>query len=265
MEKYVESLLDPFVQFDNPKIYDGRAPRSSGFKLRTTGEVALKTNGPSFFVLFPGLCNNLYINNGVSTYEGPPAYNNHIRTPADRASIKKARVVSAGLRFSLMNSAIENEGFFEAVRVPFVRSDFELHTGLTDDAFIAHIETLAGTTPVMDISNHQTYFMGKLRDIHRYQFKLNYENPDQEFNEISSVTDIKQMISPGLDVIIIKIHGRNVSTSPSSLMFDCVTNQEVVYVENTALGRLMTQNPKLPNMDELLTKTNYGAAAIQVA
>ena len=63
--------------------------------------------------------------------------------------------------------------------------------------------------------------------------------------------------SDSWDMIVIKIHGRADSSSPSIIMFDCVSQQEVIYVENTALPRLMTPTQRHPNHDALMDKARY--------
>lgn len=252
LKKYSASLINPF---DNevlqPKIFDGRVSRSSGIRLRATGEIVCDTSDVTYIALVPGLSNVLCWKTSPSTVTTPNAFGGHMNSATDRAYVKQIRTVGAALRLSLVNSALENEGYWEAARVPVTESDFTINTttGVID---------LPMLTTGIDLSNHQTYQTGKCRDLHRYQFKLNPQNTDLNFGRVNNTTPtVEEVVSPNWDMIIIKVHGRTDSSSPSHLMYDCVSCQEVIYVENTALSRLMTNNTPLPQMTSLLERTKY--------
>jgi hypothetical protein len=151
---------------------------------------------------------------------------------------------------------LENEGYFEAARVPCLASDFTVDS-TTGVAVYNPLST------GIDISNHQTYMSGKLRDISRFQFKLNSHTTNHDFVNLPATPDASY-VSQDWDLVIIKIHGRADSTSPSMLMFDCVSNQEIIYTENTSLARLMTQSARLSSFDSILDKSKYPMPALQI-
>ena len=118
----------------------------------------------------------------------------------------------------------------------------------------------------LDLSNYQTYLTGKLRDIHRYQFKLNAIDNDINFSRIlTEPPTVDQFVSEQWDTILIKVHGRVEIGAPSMMMYDCISNQEVIYLENTALARLMSTSPYVPQTKSLLTRTRFNPPGVQIA
>lgn len=255
---YLTSLLDPFdTTILQPKLLDGKVPRSSGIRLRSTGEIQCDSAGVTYIALLPGLQNVLSWKVGSATSVTPPKYNGHISVDTDRAQVKKIRLVGAALRLTLVNSALENEGYFEAARLPVGDADLMLNADGTL------------STPILDtgldLANHQTYMTGKCRDLHRYQFRLNTTNTDFPFGQLTEPPQLNELTTSNFDMILIKIHGRSDASSPSVIMFDAICNQEVVYVENTALSRLMGHSSKLNGFEKLVEMANYQQPAIQVS
>ena len=64
------------------------------------------------------------------------------------------------------------------------------------------------------------------------------------------------------DAIIIKLHGRNDATSPSIIFYDVVSLQEVVYQEDTAIARLMTESTRMNRFEGVLEATKFNRPAI---
>jgi hypothetical protein len=250
MQDYIISLLDPFdITVRQPKIDDGRASVSAGIRLRSTGAITVDdTNRQLVLYLFPGVANCINWQEEIGGIQGPPLFPDHVAV--DGLSITNAlrhRVVSCGLRLELMNASMENDGYWEAARVPVTVSDFSYSGGFWQNV---------GTLPsVLSLSNHPTYQTGKLRDLSRYQFKLNPENVDVEFST--------GMVKPEYDMIVIKINGR--SAGNTTLMYNTVSNQEVIYREGTALSRLQTANKIDPSISQVLTKTRYQLPAVMIA
>lgn len=263
MQAYTKSLLDPFDKtISQPKLLDGKVARSSGIRLRATGEITCAGAGTTYIALIPGASNVIcWQTDEVVGEVTPQVFNGHLDTSQDRANVKQTRTVGAALRLSLVNSADQNEGYWEAARVPTNNSDFVFNpvgsTGLS--------LPLGGSGNV-DLSNYATYQTGKLRDIHRYQFKLNAIDNDIKFSKILAEPPLAEtFISEQWDTIIIKIHGRVEAGAPSQLMYDCISAQEVIYKENTALARLMTSTAYVPQTNSLLTRTRFNAPGIQIA
>ena len=259
MQAYTKSLLDPFDKtVSQPKLLDGKVARSSGIRLRATGEITCSGTGTTYVAIFPGVSNVICWE--VDDTVGPLAPNpfgGHLDSANDRANVKSTRTVGAALRLSLVNSADQNEGYWEAARIPTQHVDFTV--------------TPAGTTTLnlggpggLDLSNYSTYLTGKLRDIHRFQFKLNAIDNDIKFSRLTEPPTTENMVSEQWDTIIIKIHGRVEAGAPSQLMYDCISAQEVIYKENTSLARLMTSSAYVPQTNSLLTRTRFNPPAIQI-
>lgn len=270
LQTYTKALLDPFDKtMAQPKLLDGKVARSSGIRLRATGEITCNGAGSTYIALFPGASNVLCwrVDNDPAVPEVTPTpFQGHLDSETDRANVKQTRTVGTALRLSLVNSADQNEGYWEAARVPTCALDFQFtepdpmgNPGVTNSA--AYM-----TMGNIDLSNHQTYLTGKLRDIHRYQFKLNAIDNDIDFLRCAQEPPTaKDFVSEQWDTIIIKIHGRVEVGAPSMLMYDCISAQEVIYKENTALARLMTQSPYVPQTKSLLTRTRFNPPAVQVS
>ena len=271
MQDYLTSLLDPFTtKADPPKYNDGKVNRSAAVKLRSTGTIQCNTGSVTWLVLFPGFSHSL-LNPENDPWPNP--FSGHVASVVDRQSVKQIRVTGAGLRLSLINNADQNEGFWEAVRIPFNISDFpsvNLTTGV-----MGLPDFLASD---FDISSYQTYVTGKMRDLHRYQFKLNSvttEHPFTDFTQADAflaanpgdpapIEYVDTWVDQAFDIVLIKLHGRADAASPTRVMYNTVSTQEVVYKENTALGRLMTPCKYMPNFGTMLTRSNYSGPAVQI-
>ncbi len=276
LQVYTKSLLDPFDKgMSQPKLLDGKVSRSSGIRLRATGEITCNGTGSTFIALVPGLSNVICFrteNDPLIPESTPAPFQGHLDTANDRSNVKAVRNVGTALRLSLVNSADQNEGYWEAARVPTNAMDF-LFTmtdpgdpGATPPVPPTYNSSVSMTLGTLDLSNYQTYLTGKLRDIHRYQFKLNAIDNDINFAQIrTEPPQLSDFVSEQWDTIIIKIHGRVEVGAPSMLMYDCISSQEVIYKENTALARLMTNSPYVPQTKSLLTRTRFNPPAVQIS
>jgi hypothetical protein len=262
LQAYTKSLLDPFDKgMSQPKLLDGKVSRSSGIRLRATGEITCNGAGSTYIALVPGMSNVLCwrVDNDPLVPEAVPVpFQGHLDTAVDRDNVKGARTVGVALRLSLVNSADQNEGYWEAARIPTSSMDFSFGTNPPSSSVSMAVGAL-------DLSNYQTYLTGKLRDIHRYQFKLNAIDNDINFLKFQEPPQVDQFVSEQWDTIIIKIHGRVELGAPSMIMYDCISCQEVIYKENTALARLMTTSPYVPQTKSLLTRTRFNPPGVQVA
>lgn len=262
----VAILTDPFSMVSQPKLWDGKKQSTSGVRLRTTGELTLDQNGPTYLCLVPGHSTCLAWQTAPATdYHNLP-FQKHLATAVDRANVKLARIVSTGLRLTMINNSDQNEGYWEAARISVQPSDFtvDVVTGAlrykatqpTDPNLVG--TGLSGSNPIPNItlSNHMTYQSGKLRDLENVQFSLNSVDNEHDFTNINEPPTADMFLDQSFDMILIKLHGRQQNTGPTQLMFDAVSNQEVIYVEDTSLARLMTTNQKVPNYDYILERAN---------
>lgn len=262
----VAILTDPFSLVSQPKLWDGKKQMSSGIRLRTTGELTLSQLGPTYLCLVPGHSTSLTWQTDPSLLEHNVPFKGHMATAVDRANVKLARMVSAGLRLTMINNSDQNEGYWEAARVSVQPQDFTIDT--TTGALVYKLiqpptptavsTGLTGANPVPDIvlSNHATYQTGKLRDIEKLQFKLNSVDNEHDFAPIFEPPTADMFLDQSFDIVLIKLHGRQQNTGATQLMYDAVSNQEVIYLEDTSLARLMTLNQKVPNYDYILENSN---------
>ena len=276
LQIYTKSLLDPFDKgMSQPKLLDGKVSRSSGIRLRATGEITCNSTGSTYIALIPGASNVLCwrVDDDPMVPEVTPApFQGHLDSSNDRLNIKGVRTVGVALRLSLVNSADQNEGYWEAARVPTSSIDFSFHKTVIGDpnanppTVDQYDSTVSMSMGSIDLSNYQTYLTGKLRDIHRYQFKLNAVDNDINFSRVlTEPPAVDQFISEQWDTILIKVHGRVEIGAPSMIMYDCISCQEVIYKENTALARLMTTSPYVPQTKSLLTRTRFNPPGVQIA
>lgn len=439
---YTKSVLNPFDKgVAQPKLLDGKVARSSGIRLKSTGTISCNPEHTTYIALFPGRSNVLCWTTDVysatsKVKETPEAFQSHLDSAQDRANTKASRVVGAALRLALVNNPEQNEGYWEAARIPtnqatfsfnddvgyyLSRLGFELPTqfpsnpgfrivlhpisdlftdeaqyiltqintkrmglGLPPHVWSPHIayackyashssydvtgvpasEGIFGTpgstqlnyyggfgteglsrtlshtkeevwalmdagedvlgpnvdvdalmtsaTPLylginrwgdwrriyfnpvgvstkelpshylvdrpgiditsfdwevssssttvsmalndVDLANHHSYQSGRLRDIGSYMFKVNSIDDDMNYTRIPLSVTASDFVSDQWDTIIIKIHGRDEPLSPSVLMFDCVSCQEVIYKENTIPARLMTASPYVEQTKAILSQ-----------
>ena len=265
---------DPFSRsFDPPKIEDGKALMSSAIRLRMTGSCTIPTTAGSNSVVLalgPGLSSNFF-HHGAQEVVGPahPVYAAHMDTEELRNQIKLIRLVGCAARFSLLNNAEQNEGYWEAIRVPFSWSEINLRTRddpttqpVTGSLDFSAAIAAAGT----DFSQHMTYQTGKLSKLHEYQFKLNSTTNEHPFTSVDSIGDglngptqaqLEGFVDETFDIVLIRVYGRNEASFPSSLRYDIVSNQEVIWKENSQAARMMKKSNHNPNMATILDRSNY--------
>lgn len=255
---YFTQLANPFANTEAPKkLLDGACDLSAGFRLRRTGQIVLHTNEPSYIVLLPGFSNNICWCVDGETVATPDPYGSHFGDSTSRLMIKHIRLVGAGLRLHLNNNQLENEGYWEAARIPFLRHE---HTA---DATTCVITRPSINTPI-DLSSYQSYQTGALKDLHTVQFGLNSQDNEHDFvvTHASGAAILDKTTDPTWDAIIIKLHGRNDGTSPSIIFYDVVSLQEVVYQEDTAIARLMTESTRMNRFEGVLEATKFNKPAI---
>ena len=271
----VAVLTDPFALVSQPKLWDGKRNSSSGIRLRTTGELSCTQDGPTYLCLVPGHSTCLaWQTNPATDYWSLP-FRGHLATAVDRSNVKLARIVSVALRLTMINNSDQNEGYWESARISVQPSDFTVDPvtgGLRYKAIQPTDPMLPGTglgganpVPNVVLSNYQTYQSGKLRDLEQVQFKLNSVNTEHEFTPIYDPITADMFLDQTMDMILIKLHGRVQNTGPTQLMYDAVSNQAVVYVEDTSLARLMTNNMKVPHYEFILENSNARLPAEKIS
>lgn len=270
---------DPFSnRFTPPKIEDGKASMSSAVKLRMAGQVTMPTAAGASVTLCigPGLSSNFYPVDGLPALnKDEPIYQAHFGTQALRNTIKQIRLVGTAARFSLLNNADQNEGYWEAIRVPFTWNDISLVA--RDDPVTEPVTGALDFSGVIaaagnDFSQHSTYQTGKLKDLHKYQFKLNSTTTEHPFTDPSTIGDglngptepqVRGFIDETFDIVLVRVFGRNEASFPSVLRYEVVSNQEIVWKETSQTARLMTRSKMSPMVNTLLNSSNYDFPGIK--
>lgn len=268
LQTYVRSLADPFdTTVSNPKLLDGRIERTAGLRFRANGDITCKTSGYTYIALLNGYNNVMcYQAEGsdddpVNQFNKSPAqFTGFYETADNRAMISQARNFSAGLRLTLQNAPDTSDGMFEAIRVPFAVGGFSWG-GTGGVAYQGNIVMTAAqlVSSFAGASDNPTYQAGRLRDLNRYMFRLNYRNGELPFHFYNGYDTTVYM-----DVIIIRIKGRQVTGQPSVLMYETVSLKEIEYKEGTIASRLQTYNETVPDHDELLLKINFKQPAVLI-
>lgn len=290
MKAYMETLINPFsMTLKSPKLLDGEVKNTAAIKLRATGEIICSTTLNTNIILFPGLTNVIcYCTtpNGndnstdplVSPLTDPinidgTIFKQHLSTASDRSSVRLARLTGAGARFFLTNSAEEDDGYWEAVRVTNHSSDRDVFFKNDSSGTYLGAGVMKALATDLDIANNSTYQFGQLRDIHKWVFKLNSEDNDHKFSPVSALNTSAATFSNATaladldqwDMVFIKIRGRRNPTSPSVLRFDTVSNQELVYNETSPLSRMMEETPRDANIEGYLEYSRIDLPAFQAA
>jgi hypothetical protein len=195
-----------------------------------------------------------------------------VKTPANAAD--RERLVSQGMRITPINNSENNNGWFEAVRIPtsYSMEDMLLfRTGGTwadlEDYSTGIINVSpgkfeAGVFGSLDWVNQPGYITGKLRDISKHIFYLQTLG-DREFTrrkETSIVdtsgaddtivatgiqrglTDADQYFDTNFDTVLVRIHTTIASATEkaSSVHVHCVQNFEQCFDHQTVFKRFET-------------------------
>lgn len=236
----------------NPKIPDNKAFHSCGVRLQQVGECTL-TGSVGHILLFPGLNNGVCLV-GFSTPLDPVLpYTHHGLVSAvdglqpDDSTIHKWRLVSQGMKLSLLNTGDHNDGWFESVRIN--ANDLSSFAPLTfPGARLVIGSALSAQLPCVDITKefarHPTYSTGKLSIIDKYLFNLQPQGADHDFQVLPKLPSIdSQVDNDNWDCVYVRIHGRNQPTFKTSLLVHVVSNQEIIYDEESTMSRYHSNSP----------------------
>ncbi|ALE29692.1 putative capsid protein [Lake Sarah-associated circular virus-28] len=210
--------------------------------------------------------------------EGPVGAGGTMTTTQNANAPSKYRIASQGLRVSLIENSENNDGWFEAIRIPsaYDASDFvtlvstldstSQYMGLQKDKKIFGGNLGLGTDPtsITNWSMNPTYITGKLRDINRHTFMLHREN-DMDFVDVNNTaefiangtsvsygkSEITRAANPSvwwvdsnLDTILIRCFGSIVgSGSGMSVHIHTVQHVEEQFEPNNELARYMIKPP----------------------
>jgi hypothetical protein len=275
--QYVRSLLDPFDStLNQPKLFDGASKTSSGIKFRSSGNITLDPTGAdNYVVLFPCYSQGVSWRTASATdYTYATPYPSHMSS-TDRINIRQIRLVSSGLKLALMNNSDDNEGYWEAIRIPFEAFELGDTVAPVVEDGVVH---LVSSRTFPNLSNYPTFQTGLLKELDRFLFKLNSTSSEHPYSlltkpdaVVQSMTGTFTMLTPpelydiNYDVIVIRLVGRIDAVTPSVIRYQHVSNQEIIYRQDTTMARLATPNVMLGSMPELLDKTQFTLPAVQIS
>lgn len=300
-------MVNPFSQkTTDPKIPDGNCTHSIGQRLQSASQVT-QYDDYMDILIYPGLQAGVTVLGctdaaGTATARKDFYYQSHVKlnrtsattNPVDYTQalnrVSRWRMVSQGVQLSLTNNADDNDGWFEAIR--FVPPEDE--TSLTswedpepigvpgsiitpNQRIIVPDNTLFGVRPKTSLVNHPSYCTGKVRDLHRYIWRLNHFDNSHDFNRIDLTYKLYEggaspdspsgftnnlieenaandeisgnFIDRRRDAIFIRIHGRgansitpsNTCSQPTKVLVHLIANQEIIYSEGETLSRYQTR------------------------
>jgi hypothetical protein len=286
---------NPFARTTKqPKIPDGKITESLGFQTQAVREFkfAPAANGVLDLLLYPGQDAGLiavgtldsvnafsanaaqvvgYTGSSGIDWSGFDGTANGLVTFKEKYSLW--RIVSQGLKLSLLNPAEQDDGWFESIRVvPSMETDqyslFTKDTGYGDRVNHGTVcpQELLNQMRTANLVNERSYSTGLLRDLKDMQFNLKGTLDHHDFRQQSenaylyqadwtgydavnahlpandgrpNVADfVNQFIDPGYDMIYIRIHGR--SDSNTRLHVNVVSNQEIFFQNSERENRFHT-------------------------
>ena len=194
-------------------------------------------------------------------------------------TLSKWRLVSSGLQMKLLNASEEDDGWWEAIRL---HNDIEsddwclkafFPPGVGDWSIGSH---LCRNVPVGPIeTSDKSYATGLLRDLGKVQFDLKPTYVDHEFITPAEAHNVRNGVAyadgsfampenpsdagfadgsdvlqrmvrdatdQSFDAILIKIHGRPNTISPTRLHCNFVSNYEAIYDRVTDLSLFHTKS-----------------------
>lgn len=211
--KQMAVYQNPFsLATNNPKIPDGKCSLSAGQRYQAVESFTNDNSEAMYFILFPGLNAGLYTVGAAQ--DRVLSYNNDtqlrinsngtrvdVGPVTDGQAIAQWRVVSQGMKLSLVNNADENDGWFEAVRLTISqepdnwRIDYPLNPAIQAagkhgaNGLVIRPKSDSNGAIIQGINRvnfveNATYRTGKLRDIHKHAFILKADSNDHDFIQL---------------------------------------------------------------------------------
>lgn len=188
------------------------------------------------------------------------------------------RLVSEGMRLSLLNPAEEDDGWWEACRISiptdssawrFTTTDCTLNR--TADGCVGP-NTILAQLSIQSIVNERSYTTGLLRDLKHHVFKLNPRHDEHDmkqqvdrrdldtedivtYDSIDTVATIgvgrddvvdliERTVDMSFDFIYVRIRGRT-GVNKSRLHANVVSNQEITFAPSEREARFHTKSSNI--------------------
>lgn len=307
--KHLTVYHDPFsMATKQPKIPDSKLTESLGFTTRAVDEIRAGdgSDGILHMFLVGGQNAGIHILNEARFVDDPAFTSDRVFTipyiSSNNIDINSLtvsggnvttlddyarwRLVSQGLKLTLLNVDDEDDGWWEACRVtePIDTSEWYLQPGANGTSTTGAVLTPGGLVTSFasrNIVNDRSYCTGSLRKIHEHKFELHPIGDDHDvrpqfttsafgggdidnaeslplesvfqFTEgsIKALEFIESKVDWSFDMIYIRIRGRVSTTGEtrSKLHMNLVSNQEIVYGTGEREARWHTTSPNHPKMD----------------
>lgn len=317
LDKHARVYHDPMVSIRDPKILDGSCVESLGRQKRDVNRLNIPSEFEGFIFLQPGATCPMYCaavqdtsqasfdialktvhgdtatqnfsypdtgvdwtTNGVDNLAGA---NNEASFSNTTPSVYKWRIVSSGVKCSLMNSTDTNGGFFE-VRHFHVRPDernfvllptdkTEINTGFNNQQMAAS-NIMVPSPRLMEAlatnfdANDSSYYGGSLADINKFDFHEGTTATDEKwttmrgeynvrldsfaagtgvrgYQKLDRGTDTLQFVQDNFDFNYTwtVIHVLPNTSGTTRLQLETSTNYEIVYTDLAELNELHTASP----------------------
>lgn len=293
MSKFIRARKDPFDKFgQGAKIPDGKTNQSVGLRSTAAFEMTMSPTEFSELLIAPGLYQSIipcsangaanadplklalptgpgvFGDIAIGEYEdAPPAGSFPKFTPLSTSTATyphRWRLVSAGVRFSLLNNSDENEGWWECVRSTSNISDLQQDdiNGKLASTTVPAAGTTAAipgwlyteapflrkkgstTAEAANITSENTYVAGRMRDMHQLTFTLNSISNDHDFVEMKDdIHDVQLHFDKSYDMLNFRFHPRPDGTAtapstPSKLVCHVAYNYEIEYQPGTLLAKM---------------------------
>lgn len=314
-------MYNPFLRTtEQPKIPDGKVNVSFGQKYTVTEEY-INTGQPTMHMfLIPGQSGGLYVANcqdfgtGVIGNVGTPNYNGaggfnitnyddpgKRTTTTAREPYHSWRIVSQGLKLSLLNNAEENDGWWEAIRFHPVHdfTDFSLYPHNNDVAkgyMPFNLNAFTQQQGRSNLSDDKTYIAGTLRELHHHQFNLHPIQDECDFQRVFTPVDfndtrrnadlvtykcgegtldantyrpgqfdaIDSYVYKGFDMIYIRLHCRPATPTPSRILAQLACNQEIIFDTDANEHKYQSKTHSVGNIESLNKARNAGGEKASV-
>jgi len=284
-------LRNPFsTAVATARIPDGSAVLSSASRLSVSKRYNA-ASGTICIALWPGFTNHLYVSADLGSPDGDgdnPTMNITSRTFNRTASgdstlctmnqnaPTKYRVASQGMRIQLIENSENNDGWFEAIRIPsgYDASDLAFSAGAGDGNEL-HLKETAGifggnlgrfdsdAAALKNWAMNPSYITGKLRDINRHTFMLHRENDmdwidvgnTNTFVAVSGTNNITRSAGRdrwwadhNMDTVLIRCFSATGSGTSAGMNLHIHTVQHVEeqFEPDNELARYMTKPPSNP-------------------
>lgn len=261
-------MRNPFsTATTTPKVGDGKIGYSVGSREGIAVQVS-DPNGEICFILSPGLNSSLQAITNNKQGETPDIeyFDNTLDQQLSNTGKKlpsnpdRYRLVSAGVRLTCINNSENNNGWFEAIRVPMSYStdaptakddtDIDL-VGSTFDVITGNVGNMVVNPDCeskLRISRswaiHPSYVTGKLRNLEKHLF---YLQPTGDRDVVLNL-DATTQFDKSFDVVMIRIHAAasTDATQQLTVMAHCVSNWELNFDANNPRSRY--HSPSYNNM-----------------